>query len=177
MRLSGCIVLVALVGVCAATAAAEPHGRVTQASIGAAPLGLRGADYTRLLSEKPFVTRYANGTKRLAFANAELSVYLGTSGRGVRIVTAAREYTVTGGVGPCSALSKLARTHRKLFPHAMKTPLGNGPVVYRVGKLWFTLADPSHIGSITLAAGTPSVQTLVGGAQCSPAGEEEEAGE
>lgn len=147
------------------------HGRITQASIGGVGLGLRAADYARVLGERGFTTRYANGTTRLHFPKAEISVLLDRRGRGVRVTTAAREYTLASGIGPCSPLDRLARAHT-LTPVALRGPFGTTALVYRNGRLWFTLSDARHVGSVTLAAGQPAIQALIGAAQCGVGDEE-----
>jgi hypothetical protein len=148
-----------------AAQASPPAGRITPTSIGGLTLGLRTPDYVRLAHEKAFTTRYANGTRRLLFAKAEITVLLDRQGRGVRITTAAEEYTFAGGGGPCSRFDSYARKHR-FKTYATKTAFGPGAVVYRTGRLWLTLSDTTHLGSVTLASGTPPLQALLGAAQC-----------
>jgi hypothetical protein len=149
----------------AAPVSAAPSTTITPTSIGGLRLDWRAGAYTHALHEKPFVTRYGNGTKRLLFSKAQVSVFLGRSGLGTRITTAAQDYTLRGGAGPCSRFDRLARAQR-LTPYALAGPLGPVATVYRRGKLWFTLSDPTHVGSVTLAAGKPPLASLVNEPQC-----------
>lgn len=162
--LIGLVLAVALVSASSAPAKRKP-ARVTQTSIGGVGLGLTSDQYARLLHERPFTTRYANGTVRLAFARAELDVLLGASGKGVRITTAASEYRLRGGAGPCGLFTTLARTADPV-PYALPGPFGPSALVYRAGRLWFTLRDQRHLGSVTLANGKPDLRALLGAAQC-----------
>jgi hypothetical protein len=52
--------------------------------------------------------------------------------------------------------------------------MGNGPVVYQLGRLWFTIVG-RRIGRISLTSGKPALQSLVNDAQCGT-GEPEGAG-
>jgi hypothetical protein len=176
MRVAAGLTGVSIALLCASAALAGlDGGRITQHSIGTATLGLRASDYASRLGERPFVTRYGNGTRRLLFAKAELSVLLGRSGRGIRVTTAGRQYRLSGGLGACSPLASLARSHR-LVPYAVPGPFGASAVVYRSGNLWFTLAGTKYVGSVTLATRKPSLPLLVGGAQCSGSDESAESG-
>jgi hypothetical protein len=163
---------VALLAPLAAQADPAP-GRITPSSIAGLKLGLRAQDYARLAHEKAFTTHYADGSSRLLFSKAEITVLLDRKGRGVRITTAAVEYTFGGGGGPCGRFDSFARKHR-LETYATKTSFGPGAVVYRTGRLWLTLADGTHLGSVTLASGTPPLQALLGAAQCGVGDEEGE---
>jgi hypothetical protein len=160
--------------VLATTAGASPEpAQVTQAAIGGVRLGLTASGYAHALREQPFVTRYENETRRLFFPRAELSVYLDRKGRGTRITTAAPEYTLGRGLGPCGLLTSLARA-RRLVPVRLAGPFGSSATVYREGRLWFTLANATHVGSVTLAAGRPALSALVAEAQCGVGDEEGE---
>lgn len=158
----------------ASAASADPKpGRVTQTAVAGVRLGLTAEQYGSVLRERPFSTRYADGTTRLAFPKAELNVFLGSSGKGVRITTAASEYTLRRGVGPCGLFTALARSLHPV-PYALHGAFGASALVYRSGHLWFTLADPRHVGSVTLAAGRPELQALIADAQCGVGDEEGE---
>jgi hypothetical protein len=169
IRISPLIVVAAAGAACVVSASAVGP-RVSQATIGGARLGLTAADYARVLSEKPTVTRYSDGTSRLSFSRAEISVLLGPGGRGRLIATAAPKYVLPGGIGPCGSLTRLARAYRNLVAHQIVQPMGRGPVVYQLGHLWFTTIV-GRIGRISLASGRPPLQSLVNDAQCG-AGEE-----
>jgi hypothetical protein len=155
-----------LAAVCTATVGAEAKPAVvTQSGIGTVKLALTASQYAALLHEQPFVTTYPAGTTRLLFSGSELAIFLDRSGRGIRITTAAAEYRLGKGLGPCGTLSALEHA-RHLTPLAIKGPFGASGVVYRDGHLWFTLSDGAHIGSVTLSATRPSLRTLLGEAQC-----------
>jgi hypothetical protein len=158
------LVLVAFA--CALAAApvfgAEPG--ISQAAIGEAKLGLSAAGYARSLAEKPAVTHYADGTSRLYFSKAEISVLLARSGRGVVVSTEAGKYKLPGGIGPCDSVTRLLKAYRPV-PRHMIQPVGSGPVVYQLRHLWFTTVA-GRVGRVSLVSGSPSIQSLVNAAQC-----------
>jgi hypothetical protein len=169
-----CLAVVIVAAILAASAGASPKpARITQSAIGNVTLGLTASAYASLLHEEPFVTSYPNGTSRLSFSAAEILVFLDRTGRGVRITTAASEYTLGRGVGPCGALRTLAHA-RRLTPVAITGPFGTSAVVYRTGRLWFTVAASTHIGTVTLSATKPDLKALIGEAQCGVGDEEGE---
>jgi hypothetical protein len=152
------------IGAFPAAALAGGITSITQRSIATAGLGLKGTAYTRAFGEKPTVTRYADGTSRLSFSKAEVSVFLGRGGRGVVISTAAPDYVLSGGVHACGELPALLRAHRGVSPRRVSGAFGTQAVVYRLGRLWFTTVG-TRIGRIALAA-HPSLRSLLNDAQC-----------
>jgi hypothetical protein len=168
-----CFVLAAFAGG-ASVASAGAGGVITQNTIGAAKLGLRLGQYQRALHEKPFTTRYGDGSERLVFAKAEISVQLGNDGRGAVISTAAPKYTLRG-VGACAQVGKLAHVFRLMRVRVPGFPGGSSAYVYRAGHVWVIPTPAGTIGRIAIAASRPSLQALRSDSQCGT-GEEEGSG-
>jgi hypothetical protein len=158
------LVFVAVLSTGAAQAAPVSH-TITMSSIGGLRLGLTASQYRQELGGKTFVTRYSDGTSRLLSGPRDLAVYLGVNGRGYMISTSDIDYRLRGGGGPCGSLATLPRT-RTVVERRLPGQLRNAPVLYRVGRLWFTIGAPGHIGSVALVDGVPSVSTLLGLARC-----------
>jgi hypothetical protein len=164
IRISLLLVAAAAGASCVVSASAAVP-RISQTAIGGVRLGLTATAYARTLAEKPKVTRYADGTSRLFFSKAAISVDLGPGGRGTLISTAAATYVLPGGIGPCNRLARLTRAYTAAVPHQIAQPTGNGPVVYQLGHLWVTTVA-GRIRRIALAAGSPPLQSLVNDPQC-----------
>ncbi len=161
-----CVSIVLLAcAVTAPAAGADARHRITQTSIGGARLGLHASDYAHIFGAKPFTTRYSDGTSRLTFTRAEIDVYLDRRGVGVVISTSAREYATSTGAAPCGTLASLRRSYAKTIrPHSLSP---RGPVaVYSVGHLWFSAYNNRTVGSVTLAAGSPTTSFFVNLGQC-----------
>jgi hypothetical protein len=137
---------------------------ISQTSIGGLRLGLAGNAYRSSLAEQGFATRYANGTFRLYFDSAEISVMMSAENRGIAISTSAPRYSLGLGISPCGLASRLQARHPKVV--SIPGAIGPGGRVYRLGRLWITLRDTTHIGRITLAVKRPALSSLVGATQC-----------
>jgi len=163
IRISPLVVVALVCAYCTPFAPAAVSG-ISQTAIGGAKLGLSAAAYAKALAEKPTVTRYADGTSRLLFSKAEISVLLTRGGRGMAVSTDASEYRLPGGIGPCDPIARLLKAYRPVARHVVQ-PVGNGPVVYQLRHLWFTTVA-GRVGRVTLASGRPSIASLVNAPQC-----------
>jgi hypothetical protein len=161
----GCLIVLLLLAATCATARAVPSSSISQTAFAGLRLGLAGSAYTHALGEQPFVTTYADGRRRLAFAEAEITVVLDRAGRGTAISSTSADYALRGGVAPCGPAVKLQRLYRPVTVRAAG-PFGPGATVYRIGRLWITMRTPQAIGRITLSAKEPALRSLIGEAQC-----------
>jgi len=154
----------ALVAVGAA-GAVDPGHLVGQSSIGGARLGLKSDSYTKLLRERPFVTRFADGTSRLGFTKREVHVFLDRSGKAFAVFTNAREFRTASGAGPCAAVAALKRAYGSAL-RAYRSPTSPSVVAYRAGNLWFSVVLNGTIGSVTLASPSLPLSAVAGAPQC-----------
>jgi len=161
----GCVALVAAVLAAAGASAARVPATITPSSIAGLRLGLPASAYVHALGEQGSLSRFANGTARLSFPRAQISVTLGLTGKGVAITTAAPRYLLKGGVGPCRPLTLLQRVYR---PATVVVNGAFGPIahVYRVGRLWITLRNGQMVGRVTLASKQPALAGLIAESQC-----------
>jgi hypothetical protein len=163
-RASAAGAVAAVLGLAAPAPAASPPYGVTVTSIGGIPLGLSAARYRRLFRERPIVTRFSGGVTRLVFDRRELHVYLGPTGRGIGILTRAREYRTAKGVGPCSSLAKLRRAYGGRL-RAYRAGPTRHVVAYRLGRLVFGVPS-GFVGTVMLATPRLPVRTAVNAPQC-----------
>jgi hypothetical protein len=163
-RASAAGVLAGALALGAPGTAATPPYRLDGTSIGGIRLGLSAAQYRKLFRERPIVTRFAGGVTRLVFDRRELHVYLGRKGRGIGILTRAREYRTAKGVGPCSSLAKLRRAYRGRL-RAYRSGPTRHVVAYRLGRLVFGVAS-GFVGNVMLATPRLPVRTAVNAPQC-----------
>jgi hypothetical protein len=145
-------------------AAAVPR-LVTGVSIGGVGLGLKQPAYVRAIGEAPTRIRLPAGQTKLVFANAALTVTLGTNGRGLAIETNAQRYVTRQGSHPCGPIRPLMRE----FGTSLKTVrerTTRATIALRSGNLTFSISSAGRIGSIMLAA--PSIPATVASnsAQC-----------
>ncbi len=160
------LLLVLAASVSASSArAAHVDNLITINSIGGLRLGLTASQYATELGEKAFVTRYGHGRSRLAFAG-KVTVLIGADGRGHTISTSEGDYRLKGAIGPCSSIRTLHGIRRGLVERQVSGPFGTIADIFNVGRLWFTIGMPGHIGTVTLADKAPPPATLLGLPQC-----------
>jgi hypothetical protein len=163
MRQGALIVGVAVVAsVLAGGSAGAPNHGISQRAIGGAGLGLTRAGYIHRFGKPSFTTRFGSGMTRLAYADRELAIYLSRKGRGIAVLTSAREYRTLAGVGPCSTISAL----KKAYPGRLAvTKRARVVVAYRLGRLLFA-APSGKVGAVMLADAAFPSSVAVNAGQC-----------
>jgi hypothetical protein len=166
VAVSVAVLVLAASGFAAASPSAPSH-RISQRAIGDAPLGLTRRGYERALGRPSITTRFGHSLTRLVYADRELAVYLSRTGRGVAVLTSAKEYRTAAGVGPCSTVASLKR----VYGRQLLTQRRAGQVVaYRLGRLVFA-ARGARVGTVMLAGRGFPATIAVNAGQCG-AGEE-----
>jgi hypothetical protein len=146
----------------AAGSAGAPNHRISQRAIGGVGLGLTRAGYIHRFGKPSFTTRFGGGMTRLVYADRELAIYLSRRGRGIAVLTSAKEYRTLAGVGPCSTISAL----KKAYPGRLTvTRRARVVVAYRLRRLLFA-APSGKIGAVMLAAGAFPSSVAVNAGQC-----------
>jgi hypothetical protein len=161
------LVMAVMAGGPAASSATTPGHRITQTAIGGAELGRSRDGYTRMFGRPSFTTRFGHGMTRLVYADRKLAIYLSPNGRGVAVLTSAKEYRTPAGVGPCSTVIALKKAYRERL--TVKRRAGH-IVAYRLRGLLFA-APSGKVGAVMLANSAFPASVAVDAGQCG-AGEE-----
>ena len=156
------------VGVGSTAYGVNPRYLIHQTSIGGAELSMRKQDYKNIFGLPVRTERLEGGLTRLHFETWDLDVYFrGTSNSAIGIVTWAREFRTSRGVGPCSSVRALRRAYgSKLKPFRF----GGRVVAYRLGRLWFEVEDGRRVGSVELTSGKLSVFAALNSPRCGEPG-------
>lgn len=143
--------------------AGAPDNRISQRAIGGAGLGLTRAGYIHRFGQPSFTTRFGHGMTRLVYANRELAIYLSRTGRGIAVLTSAKEYRTPAGVGPCSTIAAL----KKAYPGGRLTVKRRARhvVAYRLRRLLFA-APGGKVGAVMLANSAFPSSVAVNAGQC-----------
>ena len=156
------LALCALAATLAGTLGGASDHRVTQKVIGGAKLGLPRSAYIRAFGKPSFTSRFGHGLKRMVYANRELAVYLSRRGRGIAVLTSAKEYRTHAGVGPCSKIRALKKAYRGRL--VAKRRAGH-IVAYRLRRLLF-VAQAGQVGAVMLSNSAFPASVAVNAGQC-----------
>ena len=120
---------------------------ITPTSIAGARLGLRRADYKRLLGPYRADVSTTPGFPLLFFINNDTSVYfkkLGT--RAIEITTWNKAYRTAAGVGPCSSLAQVKAVYGKALQPSKYSTQHDKVFAYTLGPhvIFATNVDPKH---------------------------------
>jgi hypothetical protein len=139
-----------------------PNRGISQRAIGGASLGLTRAGYVHRFGKPSFTTRFGGGMTRLVYADREVAIYLSRKGRGIAVLTSAKEYRTPAGVGPCSTIAAL----KKAYPGRLTVTRRAGHVVaYRLRRLLFA-APGGKVGAVMLANSAFPSSVAVNAGQC-----------
>jgi hypothetical protein len=139
-----------------------PNREISQRAIGGAGLGLTGAGYVHRFGKPSFTTRFGGGMTRLVYADRKVAIYLSRKGRGIAVLTSAKEYRTAAGVGPCSTIAAL----KKAYPGRLTVKRRAGHVVaYRLRRLLFA-APGGKVGAVMLANSAFPSSVAVNAGQC-----------
>ncbi len=147
----------------AVSSAGAPGHRINQRAIGQAGLGLTRAGYIHRFGKPSITTRFGRGMTRLVYADREVAIYLSRRGRGIAVLTLAREYRTPAGIGPCSTIAAL----KKAYPGGRLTVKrrAHHVVAYRLRRLLFA-APGGKVGAVMLANSAFPLSVAVNAGQC-----------